>query len=188
MAEEENDTDMEEVIDPVALLKEVDQRSKTNKVLFVSVLSLSVIVISIMATGLLVMFMKISSLSEAANAGSEDAVEEQFLLLEQQLMLLADFRKSELKKVTTFTKQLEKVTNGCSFDKIAPYRDFLDNREVDYQKLLTAVESGTSNLAAMNKGSRQWLAAHKRELEDLQRASQVRRDKLAQIVRDGGGE
>lgn len=185
---EESETDAEEVIDPVALLKEVDQRTKTNKVLFVSVLSLSVIVISIMATGLLVMFMKISSLSDVASAGSEDSMEEQFLLLEQQLMLLADFRKSELKKVTAYTKQLEKVTNGCSFDKIAPYRDFLDNREVDYQKLLIAIESGTSNLAAMNKGSRQWLTGHKKELEDLRRTSETRRQKLAQIARDGGAE
>lgn len=185
---EEDAADVEETIDPVTLLKEVDQRTKTNKVLFVSVLSVSVLVISIMATGLLVMFMKISSLSEAASAGSEDAVEEQFLLLEQQLMLLADFRKSELKKVTSYTKQLEKVTNGCSFDKIAPYRDFLDNREIDYQKLLTAIGSGTSNLAAMNKGSRQWLSAHKKELDDLQRGSETRREKLAAIVRDGGGE
>jgi len=51
-----------------------------------------------MATGISVMYMRISALTEEAEAREDRPMDEQFVVLEQQIMLLADFRKSELKK------------------------------------------------------------------------------------------
>lgn len=44
------------------------------------------------------MYMRISALTEEAEAREDRPMDEQFVVLEQQIMLLADFRKSELKK------------------------------------------------------------------------------------------
>ena len=118
------------------------------------------------------------ALSTAAQASDEDAINEQFVALEQQLMLLADFRKTELKKIKVYTRQLEKIANDCSLEKAAPYRDFLAGREKDFQIFLGSVKSGTTSLAGMIKGSRQWLTAHNRELDELKQLSIARQNKI----------
>lgn len=178
MADSENDGAEEEIIDPATLLKRVEKQAKTNKLLFTVVLAISGLIITVMATGMTVMFLKLSALTSAAEASDEDAMDEQFMELEQQLMLVADFRKSELKKIKAYTKQLDNIANDCSLEKAAPYRDFLAGREKDFQIFLTSVKSGTTSLAGMVKGSRQWLDAHNRELEELKQLSVIRQDKI----------
>ena len=179
MADEEGQSEE----NPAALLKKVEKQAATNKILMIVVLSISGLLIAVMATGLTVIFLRISALTEAASVEDEDPMEEQFIALEQQLMLLADFRKSELKKITAYTKQLEKIENDCSFEKSAPYRDFLAGREKDFQTLLTAVKSGSSNLANMNKGSKKWLGPHTATLNELKDASVARKAKLDKLVK-----
>lgn len=97
MAKRERDEEQAEV-NPVDLLNVVDRRVRINKLLMISALIISVILISVMATGISVMYMRISALTEEAEAREDRPMDEQFVVLEQQIMLLADFRKSELKK------------------------------------------------------------------------------------------
>ena len=97
MAKRERDEEQAEV-NPVDLLNVVDRRVGINKLLMISALIISVILISVMATGISVMYMRVSVLTEEAEAREDRPMDEQFVVLEQQIMLLADFRKSELKK------------------------------------------------------------------------------------------
>ena len=175
-----------EVVDPAVLLKQIKKQGKTNKLLLTIVLVISGVVITVMATGLTVMFLKLADLSAVAEAASEDHMEDQFLALEQQLMLVADFRKSELKKIKAYTKQLEKIANDCSLEKAAPYRDFLSSREKDFQALVSTVKSGATSLAGMSKGSRQWLSSHNNTLDELKESSVVRRAKLDDFAKSSG--
>ncbi|WP_145999204.1 hypothetical protein [Oceanicoccus sp. KOV_DT_Chl] len=160
----------------------MEKQAATNKILMIVVLSISGLLITVMATGLTVMFLRIAELTAATEIEEEDPMEEQFIALEQQLMLLADFRKSELKKISAYTKQLDKIANDCSPEKSAPYRDFLAAREEDYQLLVEAIKSGSSNLAGMNQGSKKWLVPHAAALDDLKDASVIRKAKLDKLV------
>ena len=186
MAEEEREEDPQ-AVDPAVVLVNIEQRTKTNKFLFSVLLGFCAVIVVVMATGLTVMYLKISTLTEAAEKTSDDAVEEQFIMLEQQLMLLADFRKSELKKIKAYTGQLEKIADGCSFEKAAPYREFLLTREQDYQRLLKAIKSGTSDLAGMSRGSKKWLSPHQKEVQELIELSGAREQRLESLIRKQEG-
>ena len=64
---------------------------------------------------------------------------------------------------------------------MADYQAFLISREQDLQKLIIAMKSGSSNLAAMNQGSKKWLDVHNQSLDELKDQSvqrKVRLDKL----------
>lgn len=182
MADEETTEDGAE-INPVQLLKKVEAKAATNKILMITVLALSGVIISVMATGLTVMFLRISALTDATEVEDEDPMEEQFIALEQQLMLLADFRKSELKKITAYTKQLDKISSDCSLEKAAPYQGFLSSREKDFQALVSTIKSGTSDLAAMSRGSKKWLVAHNNALDELKDLSIERKAKLDKLLK-----
>jgi hypothetical protein len=184
MAEPSDESTIE--VDPVILLQKVEKQASLNKLLLTIVLVISGIVITVMATGMTVMFLKLSDLTTALNETEEDPMDEQFLALEQQLMLLADFRKSELKKIEAYTKQLEKVSNDCDLEKAAPYREFLLSREKDFQSLLGTIKSGTVNLAGMSKGSRQWLDDYQKQMEELKQLSISRQSKLDELVKKSG--
>ncbi len=182
MAEDEKD-DTAPAVNPAELLPKVEKQAATAKTLMVVVLAISAVIISVMATGMTVMFMRISDLVEATQITEEDPMEEQFLALEQQLMLLADFRKSEIKKISAYTKELEKIGADCSLEKAAPYRDFLLSREEDFQTLLMTIKSGSSDLAGMSQGSKTWLDAHTLTLDNLKDASVLRKNKLEQMLK-----
>ncbi|ARN75863.1 hypothetical protein [Oceanicoccus sagamiensis] len=182
MAEDDRDEGETEV-NPVDLLKKVEKQAATNKILMIAAMAISGIIISVMATGMTVMFLRISALTEASQIEEEDPLEEQFIALEQQLMLLADFRKSELKKITAYTKQLDKIASDCSLEKAAPYQGFLSTRERDFQKLVTTIKTGTSDLAAMSKGSKKWLDIHNKTLDDLKDLSIERNAKLDKLIK-----
>lgn len=170
-------------VNPVDLLKKVEKQAVANKVLMFTAMAISGITITVMATGMTVMFLRISALTEASQVEREGPLEEQFIALEQQLMLLADFRKSELKKVVAYTKQLEKVASDCSVEKAAPYQQFLVTREQDFQQLVTTIKSGTTDLAGMNKGSKKWLDIHNKTLDDLKDLSIERKTKLEKLTK-----
>ena len=178
MADEEENQSEET---PESLLKKVEKKAATNKILMIVVLSISGLLITVMATGMTVMFLRISALNEAANMDADDPMEEQFIALEQQLMLLADFRKSELKKIAAYTKQLEKIGNECSIEKSAPYREFLASREKDFQTLLATIKEGSANLANMNQGSKKWLEPHAAALDELKQSSSLRQSTLESL-------
>lgn len=185
MADEQMDEQQAEG-NPVALLKKMDKRIGLNKVLMITALVISAILISIMATGMTVMYMRISSLTEAAEAGGDSPMDEQFVVLEQQLMLLADFRKSELKKISRYTQQLEKISKDCSLEKAAPYKDFMTSRETDFKVLVETIKSGTNDLASMSRGSKKWLTAYNKTLDDLSAKSAERKAVLEVELRSGG--
>lgn len=174
MADEDKDEQQPEA-SPGALLKKMDKRIGLNRILMVAALIISVILISVMATGMSVMYMRISALTEAVEAEQDSPMDDQFVVLEQQLMLLADFRKSELKKISRYTKQLEQISKDCSLEKAAPYKDFLTSREIDFKVLVETIQSGTSDLASMSRGSKKWLTAHNKTLDDLAEKSAERK-------------
>ncbi len=187
MADDERDEDDAVEVDPAAVLLKVEKQAALNKYLLIATLVIAGIVFTVMATGLTVMYLQLSSLSETLEQQEDETLDEQFLALEEQLILLADFRKSELRKITTYTSQLEKISQDCSLEKAAPYRDFLSSREKDFQSFLSVVKSGTNNLANMNKGSRGWLEVYNKELDDLQQQSATRQNTLDKLMRKSGG-
>ncbi|EAW31852.1 hypothetical protein GP2143_05360 [marine gamma proteobacterium HTCC2143] len=184
MAKRERDEEQAEV-NPVDLLNVVDRRVGINKLLMISALIISVILISVMATGISVMYMRISALTEEAEAREDRPMDEQFVVLEQQIMLLADFRKSELKKISTYTQQLEKISKDCDLEKAEPYTEFLTSREADFKVLVETMKSGFNDLASMNRGSKKWLTAHNKTLDDLVEKSVGRKAVLEVELRSG---
>lgn len=168
--------------DQAPSLSAVQHQAKTNRLILISIGVLCGVLICVMATGLTVMFLRIGALTEAAQAKPDDTMEEQFIGLEQQLLILSDFRKKELKRIVAYTNQLAQIRSDCSIEKAAPYTEFLMARETDFQKLLTAISSGTDSLAGMNKGSRKWLQPYMKNLEELKRKSQQRKKKLAGLI------
>jgi len=167
---------------PVALLSKLEKQAATNKILMIAVIAISVMFIAVMATGLTVMLHRVSVLTEASQLKDNDPISQQFIALEQQLMLLTDFRSNELDKITAYTRQLNQLTNNCSAEKMLDYQDFLISREQDLQKLINAIKSGSSNLAAMNQGSKKWLDVYNQSLDELKDQSVQRKAKLDKLV------
>ena len=170
-------------INPVDVLKRVEQQAATHKMLMIAVIAISGIIISVMATGMTVMLLRISALTEASRMVETGPFEQQFVALEQQLMSLANFRNSELKKIISYTTQLDKMASDCSLENIAPYRAFLLSRERDLQQLIAAIKSGSANLAAMSKGSKKWLDSHHKSLDNLEYLSVERQATLDKLVK-----
>ena len=168
--------------DPAVLLKSLHKKALLNKYLFIAVLCFTGIVFTVMGTGMVVMYLKLAELDATAQLQEDDQYTEQFLALEQQLVLLADFRKSEIKKITAYTNQLEKIANDCNIEKAAPYRNFLTSREQDFQRFIEALKEGTNSLANMNKGSKEWLDAYNAELDHLKQTSAVRQSTLDNLM------
>ena len=185
MADEDDYSESQE--DPATLLKSLEKKALLNKYLFIGLLSFTGILFTVMGTGMTVMYLKLSQLSEAAEAQESQPYEEQFATLEQQLMLLADFRRSELTKINAYTAQLELISSDCSVEKAAPYRDFLLSRERDFQKFIETLSEGTSSLANMNQGSRQWLEAFTAEMDALRQSSAMREKTLEKLDAGKGG-
>jgi hypothetical protein len=160
-------------------LTALKKRAAMNKTLLIAVLVLSGIVFTIMATGMTVMFLRISALTEPLLERDENDLQQQLVTIDQQIMALDDFRNEELTKIVGFTQQLQTVAKDCSAQKSTAYQQFLLSRETDYQQLLTTVKSGASSLAAMNKGSKKWLDSHNAALDNLKKNS-VQRTKTLQ--------
>lgn len=178
----DQDEENQSAEDPASVLKSLEKKALLNKYLFIAVLCFTGLVLSVMGTAMTVMYFKIATLTEAEAVRADDPFEEQFLALEEQLMLLADFRKSELKKIAAYTHQLDKIASECNVDKAAPYRNFLVAREKDFQKFLSTLQEGTSSLANMNQGERDWLEPYTQSLEQLKQSSGERQHALEMLL------
>jgi len=181
MAEqEEREADEVEVpaIAPEILLPKIEKKEKLTKLLSYSALFLALVMAATVGVGMWVMFDKINDLERAAEAQKNETLEEQFSVLEERLLLIAEFRKSELKKIGRFTKELEKLSSDCSAEKAEPFIKYLGQREGDFQILLDVIGEGASNLASMNKGSKKWLKGHSKTLQDLAKLSKARQTEL----------
>lgn len=181
MAVNDDRDDKDEKENPTDLLEKVDKRVGLNRILVIVVLVVTVSVIAVMATGMTIMFSRIATLEAAAAAAAakqESPVEEQFSVLDEQLMLLADFRKSELKRIAAYTQQMELVRADCRMEKLVPYQTFLSSREQDFSQLITSVKAGATNLAGMNKGSKAWLDGFVKTLDELGARSKERKATL----------
>lgn len=181
MVDDNNDENSPE--DPAAILKSLEKKALLNKYLFIAVLCFTGIVFTVMATGMTVMYLKIASLTEAAQQIEDAPYDEELAALEEQLMLLADYRKSEQKKIEAYTQQLDIIANECNVEKAAPYRDFLISREQDFQQFLDALKTGTNSLANMNPGSRDWLEPYNAELATLKQSSSERQHTLKMLLK-----
>lgn len=169
--------------DPAELLKSLQKKALVNKYLFIAVLCFTGLVFTIMATGMTVMYLKIADLNAAAEERAEAPYDEEFAKMEEQLMLLADFRKSEQKKIQAYTQQLEIIANECNVEKAAPYQQFLLSREQDFQQFLGTLKEGTSSLANMNQGAREWLEPYNAELMKLRQSSAERQNTLKMLMK-----
>ena len=179
---ETNESDNDEATqDPVSLLKSTEKHFKTNKTLMIIVLCVSGLLMTIMGTGLAVMFFEISKL-QAIISAEKNPEDSQFVAVEEQLMLLADFRKSELKKIAQYTDRLTQVGIDCAIEKALPYQQLLVEREINFQQFIGSVKSGSNNLAGMSKGSKGWLKSHNEALDKLKASSINRKQSLDQMT------
>jgi len=180
MAEEDREDAEVEVpaIAPEILLPKIEGKEKLTKFLSYAALFLALIVAATVGIGMWLMFDKIAGLERAAQAQQSESLDEQFLVLEERLLLIAEFRKSELKKIGRFTKELKKLSSDCSAEKAEPFINYLGQREEDFQTLLDVIGEGSSNLASMNKGSKSWLKNHSKSLQELSKMSKLRKAEL----------
>jgi hypothetical protein len=163
---------------PEILLPKIEKKERLTKLLSYISLFLALIIAVTVGVGMWLMFDKIAGLERAAQAQQNESLDDQFDVLDERLMLIAEFRKSELKKIVKFTKQLEKLSSDCSAEKAQPFINYLGQREDDFQTLLDVIKEGSSNLASMNKGSKTWLKSHSQSLQDLSTLSKERQAAL----------
>ena len=174
------DAEIEEVEDPMT---KVAKQAGLNRLLLIVALVLCLVLIGVMYFGMTTMQTRIAELQQTIEAEQEDTLDEQFLILEQKIMLLSDFRKSELKKIGQYTRELTKVSKDCNLDDSKPYQNFLSTREADFQALITAMKTGTKDLAGMNKGSKKWLESFNQSLDDLSKRSKERKKMLDELTK-----
>ncbi len=186
MADDDNDDIADEnttvEIDPAVLLPKVEKQLKVTRVLLIATIVLSVLVASTVGVGIGVMYGRIGDLETAALELEDDQMDEQFTLLEERLLKIAEFRKSEQKKISKYTKELAKLSNDCSAEKAAPFLKYLSQREEDFQLLITSVKSGTADLAGMNKGSKDWLRTHAKSMDDIVKLSEARKSQIDTLL------
>lgn len=181
--EEEGGEESAPPIQPEVLLPKVERQAKVGKLLTIAVIFVSLLTMISMGAGMYVMSARIAELEQLVNADrDEDAADEQFDLLEDRLVSLAEFRKSELKKIQLFTDELEKLSTDCSLEKAEPFLAFLSQREQGFQTLIDTIQSGTSSLAGMNQGSRKWLEEHNSALTELKKLGVERQAKLDNLL------
>lgn len=173
MAESEGEGSAETPVSP-AEFRALQKRARLNKTLFITVLVVCCFIVAIMGTGITVLFKNVSKLNDVMAAAEEESMQQQFDTIDEQILLLADFRKAEMKKITGFTEQLKVIADDCSDDKVEPYKKLLMEREQDFQKMLSTINAGTKELASMSKGSKKWLAEFDAELKALKSASSER--------------
>lgn len=185
MADEERDDNSEEeliAVDPVVLLPKVEKRLKSTKLLSITTLVLSVLVMSTVGVGIWVMYGRIVDLETAALELEDDQMEKQFIALEERLLTIAEFRRSEQKSIGKFTKELAKLSSDCSAEKAEPFLKYLSQREDDFQSFVGSVKSGISDLAGMNKGSKRWLEEYTTTMDGIVKLSTERKLEIDKLL------
>ena len=180
MAESDGEESAETPVSPEEF-RALQKRARLNKGLLITVLIVCCFIVAIMGTGISVLFMKVSTLNDVLAAAEEESMQQQFDSIDEQILLLADFRKAEMKKLTGFTDQLKVIAGDCSDGKVEPYKKLLLEREQDFQKMLSTINTGTRELASMSKGSKKWLAEFDAELTALKSASSERSKSLESL-------
>lgn len=174
----DNGSETIEVVPPEVLLPKVEKKEKMTKWLTYATLFVAVMLIATVGVGMMVMLNKISALELIAEKKENNSLDQQFDVLEERLALIAEFRKSELKKIGKFTKELEKLSSDCSAEKAEPFIKYLSQREQEFQKLIGLIGEGSDSLAGMNKGSRKWVQDQSKSLEILSKSSERRKIEL----------
>ncbi|MFT5693073.1 MAG: hypothetical protein ACI92E_002409 [Oceanicoccus sp.] len=186
MADEEREESPEEKelvpVDPAVLLPTVEKQLKATKFLLITTLALSVLVLSTVGVGIGVMYGRIVDLEVAALELEDDQMEEQFIALEDRLLSIAEFRRSEQKNITKYTKELAKLSNDCSAEKAEPFLRYLSQREDDFQLFVGSVKSGISDLAGMNIGSKLWLGGYTTTMDGIVKLSADRKLEIDKLL------
>ena len=186
MADEERDDGSEEqagqVVDPAILLPKVEKRLKSAKFLLIGTLVFAVLIMSTVGVGIGVLYGRIADLEMAALDVEDDLMEKQFIALEDRLIAIAEFRKSEQKSIGKYTKELAKLSNDCSPEKAEPFLKYLSQREDDFQQFVGFVTSGIDDLAGMNKGSKRWLEEYAKKMDAVVTLSVERKLEIDKLL------
>jgi hypothetical protein len=157
--------------------KRLLKQLKLSKMLLIISAVVSTVIICIMATGMTVMFMRIAELTPP----TEELVERRVNELNEELTRINDFRRKELLVIMDLRDKLEAVRTDDSAEIVTKISSALNQREADFQKLIKTTVSGTSDLANMIRGNRDWTKEHHAQLEGLLAASKERQQTFGQL-------
>jgi hypothetical protein len=143
---------------------------KFGKILLIVSSVISLIIICIMATGMTVMFMRISELKPPTNEEILTRIDG----INEELVRTNDFRRKELLVIVELREMLDGMREDDSSEIINKLSSAMSQREADFQKLIETAQSGTTDLAKMIKGKRDWTKEHNAKLEELLDASKER--------------
>ncbi len=156
---------------------------KTSKILLAISAVISIVIVSIMATGMVVMFMRIDSLKPPTEAEILTRFDE----LSEELLRLNDFRRKELLLIVELRAEMDAIRKDDSAEVIGKISGALSQREADFQQLLETTISGTTDLARMIQGKRDWTKQHQQKLQDLLAASKERQLTFSGLGPASGG-
>lgn len=143
---------------------------KISKMLLIITAVVSTLLVCIMATGMTVMFMRIAELTPP----SEELIQGRFNELNEELDKINEYRRKELLVIMDLRDKLEAARTDDSAEVVMKIGSAMNQRESDFQKLISTTLSGTSDLAKMIRGNRDWIKEHNENLKDLIGSSKER--------------
>lgn len=150
---------------------------KISKMLLIITAVVSTLLVCIMATGMTVMFMRIAELTPP----SEELIQGRFNELNEELDKINEYRRKELLVIMDLRDKLEAARTDDSAEVVMKIGSAMNQRESDFQKLISTTLSGTSDLAKMIRGNRDWIKEHNENLKDLIGSSKERQQVFGQL-------
>ncbi len=160
-------------------LAKLEKAIKTNRTLFFSTLVCAAVIISILITSVLVINLQLANRREVPAEEFADLLEE----LQSHLTHLSAIHNSEAKVYFEFEDSLADIKTLYQDDKINELRQLLVEREKDTRKLLDLMNEGSSSLANMSPGSREWTKNFGQKLAAEKKLSQMREDALSKAMK-----
>jgi hypothetical protein len=168
----------EAVFDPELEVERLLDKIAFNKKVIIAVLCISTLTFCTLTTAAAYFY---SQLNQLKNMTPKD-FELRYEQLHEGINEVANFRDEEREVIARYQRQLADMQQQCTQVISRQLPPLHSGREQDTQALLALMQTGSRDLAAMAKGSKQWLSGYQQQLSALQDKSHMRQQAWQQQV------
>ena len=178
--EDKSEGGEEEQLDPAVVIKELESRAKNNSIMLMIALFLVIVGFCVMATGLSVVYIKVTAIEEVP----EDDIESQVKKIYLQLEEIEQFKNDEILTITEFEDKINLLQDDYQSKKVIAVKKVLMDREADYQRLIESLRNSAESLSSMIMGPREWVDFYKEEMNILKKRSNSRSSVIESTLPD----